>query len=841
MKLVLLLQFAAVLVNGRSITPDQVSTIEPLPAAETRVHDHRYRFRYKVAEEATGDFQSRIESRNAKGVVTGSYRFLQPNGCVRVVKYTADEFGFHPVVTYEGDCQHHTTSFPPSPSSGEESLTKPVQASAAATTEGKTIDLNPLSRPVQSAITPSFTPGEMITAPVNGGQNIASFRPTLALDGQSADYSLSLSDPIENEKASERFTPALFQQFQNLTNLPFAVLGNLAQQIGQIGRPATTTTTTTSAPSTSASIVVETNNENTVKENSKFSPDGGNSVNILSTSSSNPNPRDNAAIPDSILTLLQSFPSNEQRLSGSSTTEEDPVKASASEVVPDIATDSSSANAEMISSENDKERVGAAGFFGFPTLPNLFETIIPGISSVAKPIGNSVPMASSNSAQGMENTEGPVVESSLKTTQQGPTSTNIISQVLNTLTPSTPEAFPVISLDKVQPSTAVPTTATVVSLTALPAAVPEPVQMLQNLDPTPLMNSLPNFASPSTENGSPTLSKVDTSASSTITDTDDSHDSQKSPTLSSTVAAVTSDTQNAQNTLKSDVTDLEIDNSHIVVANPTEEGQKSEPLKTVADIDTQKSQILLTPEDPTTPMITTSETEIVPHTNVAVPNFAIPQNLNSLAIEIADPNLRETSNQLPINELTNIKEGEIRPSQMTDTRSSNAEIGPSSLEETVVSRDAFTIPDGQSSINPMPGTIIISQPVESGPFIVRTPKKLPMNNQQQQKVTQQQSPNRMTAVVPARSFLSMPYGMRTMHHQAYVPAYQIGTADYGRQTNQQVPYITQRMHSVPASASVQPMSVGNGQTAGSFNSYTVQPPSQTQPTWSPYYSAYVYH
>lgn len=50
-----------------------------------KVHDHRYRFRYKVAEEATGDFQSRTESRNAEGIVTGSYRFLQPNGKFRSI------------------------------------------------------------------------------------------------------------------------------------------------------------------------------------------------------------------------------------------------------------------------------------------------------------------------------------------------------------------------------------------------------------------------------------------------------------------------------------------------------------------------------------------------------------------------------------------------------------------------------------------------------------------------------------------------------------------------------------------------------------------------------------
>ena len=743
---------------------------------------------------------------------------------MRVVKYTADEFGFHPVVTYEGDCQQPSTSFlPSSPSTdGQESLmTKPVQASTtSATAQDKTIDLNPLSRPVQSAITPSFTPGEeAASSAFNGGQNVASFRPTLLLDSQAAsppssDYSLSLSDSqSDGEKASERFTPVLFQQFQNLTNLPFAVLGSLAQQIGQIGRPTTTTTTTTAAPSTSASVVQSNNNANTIKENSKFSSGGGSSVNILSPiSSSNPNPRDDPAIPDSILTLLQSFPSNEQR-SSPAVSEEDPVKASASEVVSDVATDSSS-------SSINTERAGTADFFAFPTLPNpvhMLETLIPGISSVAKPTGNSVPIIAASSVQEMESAEGGVT---VDTTQGPPESTSNV--------------FPVISLGNLQPSTEVipeTTTTTIVPVTNPSTAVPGPVQMLQNLVPEPLMNLLQNLA-PNTGSNSQTRpvidtpAKVDTTVNSAITDTDDSHDSQ-SPTFSSS----TTDTLNTPSeTLKSDTTSMESHNSHILTVGTTEKETEIFTSE-VTDVDTHKSESLLTPEGEATPMI-------VPHAAI----IPISQNANSLAIEIADPNLRKKTSENSQQMI--VQQQETKPAVMTETRSLDEIIVPSSFEETQVTRDV-AFPAAESSINPIPGTIIISQPVESGPFVVRTPKKMPMNSQPpQQKVTQQQqtSPTRMAAVVPARTFLSMPYGMRTMHHQAYVPAYQIGTADYGRHTNQQqapVPYSNQRMHSAPAV----PMSVSNnnGQTAGSFNSYTVQPPSQTHPTWSPYYSAYVYH
>ena len=191
----------------------------------------------------------------------------------------------------------------------------------------------------------------------------------------------------------------------------------------------------------------------------------------------------------------------------------------------------------------------------------------------------------------------------------------------------------------------------------------------------------------------------------------------------------------------------------------------------------------------------------------------------------------------------------IQSSQQQQTSDT---VAPSSLfEETVAPREAlFAVPESSqslSSIKPMPGTIIISQPVETGPFIVRRPKtllsqqKTANNNQLQQQV----STSSRVSAVPSR-VLSMPYGMR-VHHQAYVPAYQFGTSsgtsasaapsfDY-RPTNPVASasqYMTHRMYSAPTAMSNSNINLPHQ------NSYTVQPPSQAHPTWSPYYSAYVY-
>ena len=791
--------------------------------------------------------------------------------------------------------------------------------------------INPLSRPVQSAITPSFIPD---TALPGNGQNTAAFRPTLGTGQLSSDSS------SDTEPASERFSPVLFQQIHNLTNLPIVLLGNLAQQIGQIGKTTTTTTTTTTAAPETAPILLE-NTNNVVKENSKFS--SSNSVNILSSASS-PNPRDETAIPDSILTLLESFPSESDNTGRSSsvpaadsevTSEDDPVKASASEVVSDISTDSNintkhssdiTSMSDPVNTEMVKDKTVTPHLFGtfalpgFPTLPSpvqLLETLIPGISSVAKPaLGNSVPLLSSTLMPdlGMETvgvpvlspaetqaktTETPETLSSSSETTQGPSKNVVFTLPISTISPDSSSQPSIIVLSSSEPST--------VLVTSHPAFA-GPTPMLENRPVSePFINSMQNVSPTSSSNKDQPMinapAKIDHTNVMTPVDVDDSHDGH-------TITTVGSGAQ--ESLLQSSITSEEgtgkiIDTHTSLTLNTFDVTTPEKDINHLSHTGhTTVEQTLAAME---------SETELESDDAPAA-NAAIPLRPDSLAIEVADPASRGTAERvvgmvettsttstgdhamstsdltehpMMISEtahgianegemltrsslFTDLSRPEIATMKETETHSSSSpfpangfivsqpemiqssqqqQTSASSLfEETVAPREAlFTIPESSrslSSINPMPGTIIISQPVETGPFIVRRPKtmlgqqKTANNNQLQQQV----STSSRASAVPSR-VLSMPYGMR-VHHQAYVPAYQFGTSsgtasaapsfDY-RPTNPVASasqYMTHRMYSAPTAMSNSNINLPHQ------NSYTVQPPSQAHPTWSPYYSAYVY-
>ena len=129
-----------------------------------------YRYHYQVANDETGDFKSHLESQGDDGVVSGNYRFLQPDGkikkrniifalllfyhlqlslegCVRVVHYTADSAGFHPTVTYEGpDCGRST----PAPSAPVKPILSFVPGQDSSSFESNDVGLV-IPRPVQSA------------------------------------------------------------------------------------------------------------------------------------------------------------------------------------------------------------------------------------------------------------------------------------------------------------------------------------------------------------------------------------------------------------------------------------------------------------------------------------------------------------------------------------------------------------------------------------------------------------------------------------------------------------------------------------------------------------------
>ncbi|XP_076054515.1 uncharacterized protein LOC143033216 [Oratosquilla oratoria] len=69
-----------------------------------------YNFDYAVQDEYTNNYYGHSESR--EGYVTkGKYFVHLPDGRLQTVTYTADEYGFHPVVTYEGTAHYD----PPAP------------------------------------------------------------------------------------------------------------------------------------------------------------------------------------------------------------------------------------------------------------------------------------------------------------------------------------------------------------------------------------------------------------------------------------------------------------------------------------------------------------------------------------------------------------------------------------------------------------------------------------------------------------------------------------------------------------------------------------------------------
>ncbi|XP_042889398.1 DNA-directed RNA polymerase II subunit rpb1-like [Penaeus japonicus] len=61
----------------------------------------RYAFTYDVKDDYSGNDFGHQESRHGH-TASGQYRVLLPDGRTQVVTYTADETGYHPVITYEG-------------------------------------------------------------------------------------------------------------------------------------------------------------------------------------------------------------------------------------------------------------------------------------------------------------------------------------------------------------------------------------------------------------------------------------------------------------------------------------------------------------------------------------------------------------------------------------------------------------------------------------------------------------------------------------------------------------------------------------------------------------------
>ena len=67
-----------------------------------------YEFGYGVQDDKTGNRFYHAEQR-AEGLTRGSYRLQLPDGRIQTVSYVADENGFHPQISYEGNAKFPDT------------------------------------------------------------------------------------------------------------------------------------------------------------------------------------------------------------------------------------------------------------------------------------------------------------------------------------------------------------------------------------------------------------------------------------------------------------------------------------------------------------------------------------------------------------------------------------------------------------------------------------------------------------------------------------------------------------------------------------------------------------
>jgi len=125
--------------------------------------DNFYKYQYNISDENSGDIKSHSETR-LESTINGMYRFLQPDGCMRTVRYTADDSGFHPVVTYEpSDCdpalRQVAAPAPDQPSAldnnDQESRTvdeEPIAADGEDAAQSSVVELNPIQTPAVESI-----------------------------------------------------------------------------------------------------------------------------------------------------------------------------------------------------------------------------------------------------------------------------------------------------------------------------------------------------------------------------------------------------------------------------------------------------------------------------------------------------------------------------------------------------------------------------------------------------------------------------------------------------------------------------------------------------------------
>merc|ERR1712071_638070 len=175
--------------HSRAVQPDSAS-----PAA-AESPSGEYRFNYNISEAHSRDVKSHSESSDG-AEITGTYRILQPDGCIRVVRYTAGTMGFQPTVTYEGDgCQPADSADNRLTGTGPEDPAEqdPSQKSMDETSISE--DLKSLTMDILDALIPVHDPVETTAMPVDDVVTETQ-EDSITVDSSSADPVVLPSDNV---------------------------------------------------------------------------------------------------------------------------------------------------------------------------------------------------------------------------------------------------------------------------------------------------------------------------------------------------------------------------------------------------------------------------------------------------------------------------------------------------------------------------------------------------------------------------------------------------------------------------------------------------------------------
>ncbi|XP_055325456.1 uncharacterized protein LOC129579403 [Sitodiplosis mosellana] len=81
---------------------DSITTSTPPPPP------HPYEFSYKAGRFPGHVDRTHAEVSDGSGVVRGAFSYVDPRNEIRSVEYTADKYGFHPVLSHQDDAPHQS-------------------------------------------------------------------------------------------------------------------------------------------------------------------------------------------------------------------------------------------------------------------------------------------------------------------------------------------------------------------------------------------------------------------------------------------------------------------------------------------------------------------------------------------------------------------------------------------------------------------------------------------------------------------------------------------------------------------------------------------------------------